>query len=92
MSEVSGPATAHTGEDDPHVEPAATAEGMVTHGTGDGGSRFGNGSTHSAAGTASLDERSNDGATTGEKFYVTDAGEHVTLPTRDVPGIDQSEA
>ena len=80
MSEASGaPRTAHAGTDDPDVAPAAAPGGEVAQGTGEGGSRFGQGSLESAAGTGSLDERGNDGETTGEKFIVTDAGEHIPL-------------
>jgi len=59
--------------------------GIPAAGTGADGSRLGNASTQSSAGTASLQDRFDDDAPAGEQFIVTDAGEHLRLPDKGGP-------
>jgi len=59
--------------------------GIPAAGTGADGSRLGNASTQSSAGTASLQDRFDDDAPAGEQFIVTDAGEHLPLPDKGGP-------
>jgi hypothetical protein len=65
---------------DPERDPVPSEEGGIpAAGTGAEGSRLGNASLQSSGGTASLQDRYDDDPPVGEKFIVTDAGEHLPL-------------
>lgn len=71
-----------------HTDTTGAGGGQPAAGTGPLGSRLGNGTLSSAAGTESLRERSNDAVSStggteetepGEYFVVTDAGKHLSV-------------
>lgn len=67
---------------DTNPDPVVAEGGEPAFGTGTGGSRFGNASLSSAAGTASLRERptdAGDGVDETEYFVVTDSGQHLAV-------------
>lgn len=71
-----------------HTDSTGAEGGQPAAGTGPLGSRLGNGTLASAAGTESLHERSNDAVSSSgpsddteppEYFVVTDAGKHMSV-------------